>query len=82
MFKSHLEKISRTSSRLNNRKKSLRLDKNERIIPFSKKTIIDIKKLVTNNILQIYELIYPHQYFHYNHSTSKYTYSLKNIYIS
>ena len=54
MFKSHLEKISRTSSRLNNRKKSLRLDKNERIIPFSKKTIIDIKKLVTNNILQIY----------------------------
>ena len=54
MFKSHLEKISRTSSRLHNRKNSLRLDKNERVIPFDQKTIKSIQKLVTNDILQIY----------------------------
>tara|TARA_B100001093_G_scaffold330325_1_gene315347 strand:+ start:4068 stop:5111 length:1044 start_codon:yes stop_codon:yes gene_type:complete len=54
MFKSHLEKINRSTSRFHYRKKSLRLDKNERIIPFNKKTITDIKNLVTNNILQIY----------------------------
>ena len=54
MFKSHLEKISRTSSRLHNRKNFLRLDKNERVIPFDQKTIKSIQKLVTNDILQIY----------------------------
>ena len=54
MYKRHLVKIFRTSQYNYDRSFFLRLDANERVIPFKKKTLIDIKKIINNNILQSY----------------------------
>ena len=54
MFQNHLSNIYRTSQYNFNRKFFLRLDANERVVPFRKKTIEDIKKIIDSNILQSY----------------------------
>ena len=54
MIKSHLSKINRTSQYNRDRSSFLRLDANERVIPFNKKTVNDLKRIINNNILQSY----------------------------
>ena len=54
MHKKHLQNISRTSQYKLDRSTFLRLDANERVIPFKKKVIKDLKNIVSNNILQSY----------------------------
>ena len=55
MIAPHLYKIKRTSNYdFLNRNTFLRLDRNERNFPFSKKIIKDLKKVITNYSLQSY----------------------------
>lgn len=54
MFNKHFKKITRTSQKNFNRENYLRLERNERVLPFSNKTLIDVRKLVNNNNLQSY----------------------------
>lgn len=54
MHKKHLQNIIRTSQYNHDRSHFLRLDANERVIPFEKKTIKDLKKIVNDNVLQSY----------------------------
>ena len=55
MYKKYLKNIKRISPTNYDRSKFLRLDKNERNFPFSKKIIGNIKKLVSSEILQTYQ---------------------------
>ena len=54
MILKHLDKIYRSPDFHYDRKQFVRLDKNERVEPFSKKTLNDIKKFVSSDILQSY----------------------------
>ena len=54
MEQKHLKKISRTSQYSYDREPFLRLDANERVIPFKGKIVSDLKKIITNNVLQSY----------------------------
>ncbi len=54
MYQKHLTNIIRTSQYNFNRTPFLRMDANERLIPFNKKILIDLKKIITNDILQSY----------------------------
>tara|TARA_Y100000590_G_scaffold438880_1_gene562207 strand:+ start:91 stop:1152 length:1062 start_codon:yes stop_codon:yes gene_type:complete len=56
MFSKHLLKLYRTSEPYHDRTKYIRLDKNERIKPFSKKIINDFKKISFSEILQTYPI--------------------------
>ena len=54
MISKHLEKIFRSPEMYYDRKKFTRLDKNERIKPFSKKTLEELKKFIFSDMLQTY----------------------------
>ena len=54
MLNKHLKKIKRTSNYIFDRSKYLRLDRNERTIPFSKKILNELKKYVFSNSIQSY----------------------------
>ena len=54
MFEKRLLKINRDDNYNIDKSKFLRLDANERVIPFSKKDLNFLKKIVNNNILQSY----------------------------
>jgi len=54
MFNQHLKKINRISNYNFDRSKYLCLDKNERIVPFRNKILSDLKKNISNNIIQSY----------------------------
>ena len=58
MFLQHLKNLYRTANWLgqthHDRIKYVRLDKNERVTPFSKKIINDVKGLIFSDILQTY----------------------------
>ena len=55
MLLQHLKNLNRISQTNYDRTKFLRLDKNERNSPFSKKVIKDIKNLVSSETLQTYQ---------------------------
>ena len=48
MKQNHLKNILRTSQYSYDRNSFLRLDANERVIPFKKKIILDLKKIISN----------------------------------
>ena len=50
MYQKHLTKITRTAQYNLDRSSFLRLDANERVIPFSKNILSKLKKIITNNI--------------------------------
>jgi len=52
----HLKKINRNSNYDFDRSKYLRLDRNERTIPFSKKILRDLKKNISNITIQSYPM--------------------------
>ena len=54
MKQNHLKNILRTSQYSYDRNSFLRLDANERVIPFKKKIILDLKKIISNITLQSY----------------------------
>ena len=54
MLKKYLNRIKRTPHYNFDRSKYLRLDKNERIIPFNKKILIKLKKIISSSIIQSY----------------------------
>lgn len=54
MYLNHLKKISRTSQYDFDRSNYLRLDANERVIPFKTKEIENIKKIITSELIQSY----------------------------
>lgn len=56
MINSHLKKINRTSNYNFDRSNYLRLDRNERTIPFSKKTLEEFKKNISSDIIQSYPM--------------------------
>ena len=56
MYQKHLTKITRTAQYNFDRSSFLRLDANERVIPFSKNILSKLKKIITNNILQSYPI--------------------------
>ena len=54
MFNSYLQKISRVSNYSINRESYLRMDANERIIPFKKNHLNKLKTFISSNLLQSY----------------------------
>jgi len=54
MFNSYLKKISRISNYSINRSLFLRLDSNERTIPFNKKDISELKNFIKSDLIQSY----------------------------
>lgn len=56
MLNKHLKKINRTSNYNFDRSRYLRLDRNERTIPFNSKILSDIKKNISSNIIQSYPM--------------------------
>ena len=54
MIKNHIKTITRDFNINFDRSKYLRLDSNERVIPFSKKVLLGLKKNILNNIVQSY----------------------------
>lgn len=54
MFNNYLQKISRISNYNINREMYLRLDSNERIIPFKKKDMKKLNKFISSDLLQSY----------------------------
>jgi len=56
MINTHFKKIYRTSNYNFDRSKYLRLDRNERTIPFNKKILKDLKNYISNSIVQSYPI--------------------------
>lgn len=56
MFNKHLKKIDRTSYYNFDRSKYLRLDRNERTIPFNEKVLKDLKNNIFSNTIQSYPM--------------------------
>ena len=54
MIRNHIKTITRVFNINYDRSKYLRLDANERVIPFSKKVLLGLKKNILNNIVQSY----------------------------
>ena len=49
MYQRHLTNITRSSQYNLDRSAFLRLDANERVLPFEKKTLNDLKRIITND---------------------------------